>query len=68
MNAKKCDICGKFYHNNNDVKYNGIKFVKIRVDGCVESNSGSRPIDICNDCKRALTETVERLKDGESNE
>lgn len=55
MEAKQCDRCGKFYNidlfSNLDKEWNSYKIIK----ECYP-DSESHYIDLCDDCKKKLTE------------
>ena len=64
-NAKKCDVCGKFYkpynEKQNDKKVNGFMFLNINTQMKYWSHNA---YDCCPDCMDRIKNFIDTLKPG----
>ena len=65
-NAKKCDICGRYYDayniQENEDEVNGLMFLNIDYASKYISH---KPIDCCQDCMKSIKNHIDVLRNGE---
>ena len=65
-NAKKCDLCGKYYEwYAPEPRFNAISLARLGVGGGLISDDYK---DLCPDCRDAINDCIKKLSKERSND